>query len=313
MQLLQHNCRKTYAVTVAALEAGLELGVGLACLQEPYIDMEFRHGGYQIYWPEAGSPRDWRVAIAIRRDLVNKVIVEARTDLIDHPYLIAMDVWELNRAREKTRRTRIINCYDNWLGIGHCWQGESERQRRALEDVQWEQVTEGRCLLVGDFNAHSPLWNPLVRARVNAGPLEDLIDKAGLYINNELGVSTRPKRTPGISIIDLALTTVSMGPLETWGIDQEHPTGSDHELIVMEWTPLERTSATPSQDVTGWQIQTLQANPQALEEAKGDWQTRTQPRPCLGDSCSSEDLAGEAIWIQEALTAVLDQHAKQIR
>jgi len=148
---------------------------------------------------------------------------------------------------------------------------------------------------------------------VNARPLEDLIDKAGLYINNELGVSTRPKRTPGISIIDLALTTGSMGPLETWGIDQEHPTGSDHELIVMEWTPLEQTSATPSQDVTGWQIQTLQANPQALEEAKGDWQTRTQPRPCLGDSCSSEDLAGEAIWIQEALTAVLDQHAKQLR
>ena len=48
MRLLQHNCRKTYAVTVAALEAGLELGVGLACLQEPYIDTEFRHGGYQM-------------------------------------------------------------------------------------------------------------------------------------------------------------------------------------------------------------------------------------------------------------------------
>ena len=39
MRLLQHNCRKTYAVTIAALEAGLKLGVGLACLQEPYIDM----------------------------------------------------------------------------------------------------------------------------------------------------------------------------------------------------------------------------------------------------------------------------------
>ena len=313
MRLLQHNCRKTYAVTVAALEAGLELGVGLACLQEPYIDMEFRHGGYQIYWPEAGSPRDRRVAVAIRRDLVNKMIVEARTDLLDHPYLMAIDVWELNRAREKARRTRVINCYDNWLGMGHCWHGESERQRRALEDVQWEQVIEGRCLLVGDFNAHSPIWNPLARARVNAGPLEDLIDEAGLYINNELGVSTRPKRTPGISIIDLALTTVSMGPLEMWTVDQEHPTGSDHELIIMEWASLERISTVPSQDVTGWQIQALQADLQALEGAKGDWQTRTQSRPCLGDSCSSEDLAGEAIWIQEALTAVLNQHAKQLR
>ncbi|ODM18159.1 hypothetical protein SI65_06030 [Aspergillus cristatus] len=224
-----------------------------------------------------------------------------------------MDVWELNRAREKTRRTRIINCYDNWLGIGHCWHGGNERQRRALEDVQWDQVLEGRCLLVGDFNAHSPLWNPLARARVNARPLENLVDEAGLYINNELGVPTRPKRTPGISIIDLALTTVSMGPLEMWTVDQEHPTGSDHELIIMEWTSLERISTIPSQYVTGWQIQTLQANPQALEEAKGDWQARTESRPCLGNSCSSEDLAGEAIWIQEALTAVLNRHAKQLR
>ena len=234
MRLLQHNCRKTYTVTVAALEAGLELGVGLACLQEPYIDMEFRHGRYQIYWPEAGSRQDQQVAVAIWRDLVNKVIVEAQKDLLDHPYFIVVNVWELNRARERARRTQVINCYDNSLGMGHCWHGESERQR-ALEDVQWEQVIEGRCLLVRDFNAHSPLWNPHMRAQVNAGPLDDLINKEGLYINNELGVSTRPKRTPGISIIDLALTTVSMGPLETWTIDQEHPTGSDHELTIMEW------------------------------------------------------------------------------
>ena len=105
--------------------------------------------------------------------------------------------------------------------------------------MQWDQVIEGRCLLVGDFNTHSLLWNPLVRAQVNTGPLENLIDKTGLYINNELGVSTQPKRTPGISIIDLALTMVSMGPLEMWSVDQEHPTGSDHELIIMEWASLE--------------------------------------------------------------------------
>ena len=313
MRLLQHNCRKTYAVTVAALEAGLELGVGLACLQEPYVDTEFRHGGYQMYWPEAGSLRDRRVAIAIRRDLVDKVIVEARTDILDHPYFMIVDVWELNRAQEKVRRTRIVNGYDNWLGASHCWQGDSERQRRALEDVYWDQVIEGRCLLLGDFNAHSPLWNPQVRARVNAGPLENLIDEAGLYINNELGIPTRPKSTPGISIIDLALTTISMGPLEMWTVDQERPTGSDHELIVMEWTPLEQGITATSQNVTGWQIQTLQANAQALEEAKQDWQTRAQSQPYLGDTCSAEDLAGEAIWIQETLTAVLNQHAKQLR
>ena len=164
MLVLQHNCRKTYAVTIAALEAGIELGIGLACLQEPYVQKEFRHGGYQMYWPETGTHGNRRVAMAIRRDLLNKVMVEARTDLLDHPYLMVLDVWELGRAREKTRRTRVINCYDNWLGPGHCWQGSSGRQRRAIQDICWDRILEGRCLLVGDFNAHSPYGTPWLEA-----------------------------------------------------------------------------------------------------------------------------------------------------
>ena len=52
MLVLQHNCRWTYAVNIAALELGLQLGVGLACIQEPYIDRDFSHPGYLFYWPE---------------------------------------------------------------------------------------------------------------------------------------------------------------------------------------------------------------------------------------------------------------------
>ncbi|ODM20319.1 hypothetical protein SI65_03372 [Aspergillus cristatus] len=243
--------------------------------------MEFRHGGYQIYWPEAGSLRDRRVAVAIQWDLVNKVIVEARTDLLDHPYFMAMDVWELNRAQEKAQRTQIINCYDNWLGRGHCWHRESERQRRALEDVQWDQVIEGRCLLVGDFNAHSPLWNPLARARVNAGPLEDLIDKAGLYINNELGVSTRLKRTPGISIIDLALTTLRVTPLSKrwWGT----------EIKEACRTYRQARQAWQGQEIPTTELREVQNNYyQAIRRAKRTcWETfleRATDQPGLGDT-----------------------------
>jgi hypothetical protein len=58
--------------------------------------------------------------VAIRRDLFDRTTVEARTDLINHPYLMALDIWELNRSGEKARRTRVINCYDNWLGSGYC-------------------------------------------------------------------------------------------------------------------------------------------------------------------------------------------------
>jgi hypothetical protein len=39
--------------------------------------------------------------MAIPRNLFNKVVIKARTDLINHPYLIILDVWELNQAGKK--------------------------------------------------------------------------------------------------------------------------------------------------------------------------------------------------------------------
>ncbi|KAL1963931.1 hypothetical protein VTN77DRAFT_7737 [Rasamsonia byssochlamydoides] len=107
MLIIQHNCRRAYAITIAALELGLQLGVGLACLQEPY--------------PEKGEHRDSQVVMAIRRDLLNQLAIEARTDLLDHPYLMALDIWELGRAQERIQRTQVVNCYDNWLRAGYCW------------------------------------------------------------------------------------------------------------------------------------------------------------------------------------------------
>ena len=49
------------------------------------------------------------MAVAIRRDIFNQAVVEARTDLIDHPYIMAVDNWELGWAKEKKRRTRAPN------------------------------------------------------------------------------------------------------------------------------------------------------------------------------------------------------------
>ncbi|KAJ5453717.1 uncharacterized protein N7458_004673 [Penicillium daleae] len=223
MRILQHNCRKTYAITIAALEAGLQLGAGL------------------------------------------------------------------------------------------CWQGNIEERRRAIEDVHWDSVLEGRCLLLGDFNAHSPLWNPQANRRTNAVPLESLIESESLYINNKLGIPTRPKTTPGISIIDLSLTTVDMGPLLAWTVDGDHATGSDHELLVMKWVPIENGWEPPSSEVTGWQIQALQADSQTLENAKQMWQANAEQRGLLDDACSVAEVEGEAVWVQEKLTAVLDQYAKPVR
>jgi hypothetical protein len=63
------------------------------CLQKPYIEINnVTHGGFTILWPET-EPRDKkRVLIIIRKDLQNNLIIELRTDLINHSYALILDI-----------------------------------------------------------------------------------------------------------------------------------------------------------------------------------------------------------------------------
>ena len=107
MLVIQHNCRKALAITIAALETGLSLNAAIVCLQEPYNGKHpFSHPGYALYWPEAGTSQERRVVTAIRRDLIAKLAIETRTDLVDHPYIQVLDIWELQGpSKSKARRT----------------------------------------------------------------------------------------------------------------------------------------------------------------------------------------------------------------
>ena len=94
MLVIQHNCRKTYAITIAALETGLKLNAAFICLQELYIGLNqhISYPGYTLYWLEAGEYKNKRVTIAVRRDLITQLIIEARINLIDYPYALAIDI-----------------------------------------------------------------------------------------------------------------------------------------------------------------------------------------------------------------------------
>lgn len=205
MSVLQHNCARTSAVVHAELEAALEAAAAIVCLQEPPVTGgEISHPGFLLYWPEC--PREH--VTAVRRDIVGRVVIEARIDLVDHPYFIEVDVVESGR------RTRVVNCYDSLLGPSYTYVGTTRRNRRALTDVNWDPILRGRCLILGYFNAHSPLWNALITQRENTEPLERLINRHDLLINNDLDVPTRPyktsvsrggvrgKKVPSTSIID---------------------------------------------------------------------------------------------------------------
>jgi len=93
------------------------MDVGVACLQEPYVgkqNQKFTHRAFQIRWPELlqEDQKKTRVALAIRKDLLERYVWEERTDLVQHLYVQILDIWELTDKKEKKRRTRVVNIYD---------------------------------------------------------------------------------------------------------------------------------------------------------------------------------------------------------
>ena len=71
MLIIQHNCKKASAITIAALETGLKYNAAFVCLQEPYTGQNpISHPGYTLYWPETGKQNEKRVSIAIKRDIM---------------------------------------------------------------------------------------------------------------------------------------------------------------------------------------------------------------------------------------------------
>lgn len=143
---------------------------------------------------------------AVKRDLLNKIIVEHRTDLVNHPYFMLLEIRDLDLSKQPRRKTRVLNAYDNRVGQGCTWTDHTLRVGRALEDIKWDSVIRGRFLMAGDINAHSPVRNSHCHKNQNATILEEIIEQFGLLINNEPGRATC-HFSRELSIIDLVLSS----------------------------------------------------------------------------------------------------------
>ncbi len=121
MLVIQQNCGKGYECTISALEAGLGLDAAIVCIQEPFLGKrDISHSGFNLYWPSGtDSQKDMRVLTAVRKNILNRVLIENRTDLINHPYCSVLDFKELHPISGKALiRMRVVNIYDNKVGRG---------------------------------------------------------------------------------------------------------------------------------------------------------------------------------------------------
>ncbi|KAI7702346.1 hypothetical protein KC353_g14803, partial [Hortaea werneckii] len=178
----------------------------------------------------------------------------------------------------------------------------------AINRIDFRQLIQGRTILAGDFNSRSPAWDPWVEGHHNAGATEGLIGDYSLIVNN----TDQPTRCGprSKSVIDLTLSTPSVGALQTWYIDEDFATPSDHAVIIFSWSPLSsQASGLEARPMSSWNIDELCADKERLEQAADHWKQISESRRHVSAESMEEDLEAEAQWIQDSLTCVLNRHA----
>uniref|UniRef100_A0A093VF66 Putative RNA-directed DNA polymerase from transposon X-element n=1 Tax=Talaromyces marneffei PM1 TaxID=1077442 RepID=A0A093VF66_TALMA len=124
----------------------------------------------------------------------------------------------------------------------------------------------------------------------------------------------RGEKVPSTSIIDLTISNQALGLLDSWEIETDGLTTSDHLVIWASWECPEDIEDSPQEaTITGWQIGALTEDKKALEAAISTLGELMSAQPSLTDDCSLRDVEREAKWIEQSLTDVLRQYAKPIR
>lgn len=127
--------------------------------------------------------------------------------------------------------------------------------------------------------------------------IEALTEGYGRILNNEQEEATRPTRRSINSIINLIFTTLDVTALDTWIIDWELSTRSDHEAIVFDMTSLDEIVGRMgiSQEVIGSSIKCM--SDEVKKETPADWFHAAARRPRMGEESYRNNIEDEADWI----------------
>lgn len=72
----------------------------------------------------------------VKRDILNKVIIDNWTDLISYPYCSVLDIKKLHLlSRKVLKKTKFDNLYDNNFNRELIWEGSSSEIQRAIQDM----------------------------------------------------------------------------------------------------------------------------------------------------------------------------------
>ena len=114
--IIHHTCGCGYKSRVMGLKTALNIKTEMFLLQKSFIgNCKISHSAFHFYWLQE-KRSEIRVVTSIRKDLIDKLIMENKTDLVNHLYFILREIWELDQLSKKLgRKTRALNIYYNYV------------------------------------------------------------------------------------------------------------------------------------------------------------------------------------------------------
>ena len=197
----------------------------VVCLQDP----PFWHSrllscqNYTSFAPPGGTGNKPKLAFYVSTHLLAQATVLAA--FFDRPDVVALDMFGVDLFGKSFSHFRILNLYNLWT--------KRTSQMTVSRLVAFPE-TSYPTLVVGDFNIHHPLPDPL--RSLSAEELATsfpyfsraselgfgLLNQPSVYTRFTLGGSGRP------SVLDLSFPSRSLLPFcQTWDTPL-HSTGSDH-------------------------------------------------------------------------------------
>jgi Reverse transcriptase (RNA-dependent DNA polymerase)/Endonuclease-reverse transcriptase len=223
LRIIQHNCARSTNAMHSCLNSATNTA-DLVLLQEPWVNVANRttisHPSFQCIL--AGSSDGKRPRVAAFVSKTNPQLnCTLRSDIVDDPDLLALEVHQPGIP------TTLIVCIYNERSQ------EPDSREYTVDRALVNISLPARAIVCGDFNAHHGWWDSAAAQQVRSDQLVTWLRQYECELINVPDVPTRTSRNGrGTSVLDLAFATpLTYSSICDWAVDDEHPTGSDHDLI----------------------------------------------------------------------------------
>jgi hypothetical protein len=265
LHIVSHNMnRSSNALNTLLNTAGKTADIVL--VQEAKIkDIQYTttHPDFILLLPPHGMRTVNRTATYISR-LNPNLRVTPHPNICDDPDLQVLEV-----QMDLIPKLYLLNLYNEYDPL---------TQKHTILHTHPQLPPLSRCIITGDLNMHHVLWNLQARCHASADEIVMLIEDHGWHLVNVPDTLTYHYRNgTGSSVIDLTIAAPAVAREVTdWAIDEDHLTGSDHEVVRFNIVTLhpdaECTHARPHLNWRKTDWDTFVSTLQTLSEAtSGRW------------------------------------------